>query len=192
MHYCAIFQKLDCRPFPDFKFPFPLKAQKRADTCRGNQEAMLVDVVEFVENPKLLVPSLVRLQSLDESHCGPGDSLYFGAASGFQFLEKVSKVFGLSKNREAVFSGGLVASGVNELPDEVIQSGSQIVENITDDDGQGQGNWRARWKAVDLIAGLRVVLGVDGIRVRVEKSVNPSLKVTDVLFGPFDFCPDAE
>jgi hypothetical protein len=78
------------------------------------------------------------------------------------------------------------------LPDEVIKSGSQVVNNITYNDRQEWRDWRTRLDPINLIAGLRVSLGSDGIEVRLGKVIDPCVKVADVRFGPFDFRMDAD
>jgi hypothetical protein len=47
---------------------------------------MLIDVVELAEIPKRIVPFLVRIQTLDDSHRLIAGSVYLSANRGFVIL----------------------------------------------------------------------------------------------------------
>jgi hypothetical protein len=192
-HFCARLQKFDVWPLPKgFHFPRTLQRHGRVGGGHCNQETMLVDVVQFMDQPKITVPSLMRLGLFEKTNCGLGDSLYFGLSSGFQFVKESAATSPILEDWEGMLVGGGSSRSLDKLPDEMIKARPQVVENISNDDGKSRGNWRARLNTKNFVAGLRVILGVETVRVLIDEKINPGIEFDDLLFGPFNFCPDAK
>ena len=151
----------------------------------GYQETMFVDSVEFVDMPERIVTSNVTLTSLNKFARTCGHSLYCSVSDGgCVFLDAFA-------NREISSSTGHSSASLHKLPSEMIQRASEIVNDISDDEGNTTGNRMNLLDAKRGMPNLRLFLGNKSIGVRVAELADSSLKVRDVLFGPFDFKPDA-
>ena len=156
----------------------------RCDCIHGReQEAVLVGVVQFMEFPESIIPTLVRLESADEVFRRRAHSLYFSLNRGFVLGGSlVDRKLGL------VVRGS--AGGLHQLPSKVTETAAQLVDGLSRDDGEFQG-WLTRApRYIESVSRLRVVLGKDTIRVGAAEGADPGVELIDVVFGPFDFCPD--
>jgi hypothetical protein len=149
------------------------------------QEAVLVDIVKFVECPKIVAPTLVRLERVNKPYRSGIHSLYLSRRFGF--------VLGRSLADGKI---GPVARGIpvclNQLPSQVVERTAQLVDGFPDDQGEVFGWLRPNLDPKDALAGLRVLVAQHAIWVSFAEGQNPSFKITDVVFGPFDFRPNAE
>ena len=148
------------------------------------EKPVLVYDVESVKGKKRIVPSLVRLQFLDQAHRSIAGSVYFSPKLGF-------KVLSAFPDKELGLIIGSASIGVNELPRQMIQGRTQIVDNIASDGGESQRNCVLDPNVNDPIAGLSINLGNRRIRLTFEKGLDFRFEITDVLFGPVDLGFDA-
>jgi hypothetical protein len=150
----------------------------------NEQEAVLVEVVKFAENPEQTIPTLVRLDRLDETCRVRVHSLYFAL--------KLGHVFGgsLIKRKGRSLIGGATVC-FDQLPSQMVETGPQMLNSLPGN--HRQLDWRLcpDLNPKNSISGLRVLLAQDAIWVGFAKGSNPAFEITDVVFGPFDFCPDA-
>jgi hypothetical protein len=143
------------------------------------QEAVLVDVVKLAECPERSIPTLVRLDRLNESFRTRADSLYFSRGMGHVFGRSIIK-------RE----GGLLSGGgsvrLDQLPRQVVEAAPQVVDGITGN--QGQVDWRLcpHLSPKNSLIGLRVIVAQDAIWAGFSKGADPAFEIADVVFGPFD------
>lgn len=157
-------------------------------TCESssNQESVFVHDVEVVDCPERVIPSLVRLYAANSILDGRTKVLYFSLEKlRFFFL---GLEFGRVEYRECGFGAGLAPADFCELPRQMIQGATQIVDGIAGDNGD---NGRSRisflYEKSRSIRQLRVILGRNFIRLPVEKLGDFRFQVTDVLLGPFNF-----
>ena len=158
------------------------ETQSLSSVCDDKQDAVLVGIVQFAEHTERLVPSVVRLDTLNESYRVRMDSLYLRYGVFFEFGRTIVE-------REA----GLVDAprgphSLDEPTGQVIEGTSQVVNDIADnqrniDEGIGTGLKNA-------LFGLRVLLAQKGIWAGFSKDVDASFEITDVVVGPFDFRPN--
>lgn len=152
-----------------------------------DHEAMLVDIVKLVQMPERVIPSLVRLASVDSFYRSLRHSLYFSGRFGFVFR-------GVVGDREAgrpenLFTGSSV--DLREVVGEVIQRGPEIEQSVSSDGRNLSGRIFSLNEIIDLCARNMVVwLEADSIRISLKKCADFPFEITDVLFGPFDFRPD--
>lgn len=154
-----------------------------SESCR-EQEAMLVDNIQLVEHPEVVIPSLVRLSSINEGFGSGTDTVYFSARFGLIFVRTLAdRIHGLL--------GGGIAIGVNHLTDQIIESTSEIVDCIARDQRDDLGNRRDACQTISSqIAKLVVCLAHDFVGLRLHEGVKLDFNVLDVLFGPFDLPSD--
>jgi hypothetical protein len=95
--------------------------------CNGEQRAVLVDVIKFVDSPERVIAAFVRFEPIDSFYSLGSHSLYFSSLVGFIFGESLrNRKFDLSK----LLVGNVGTAGQSELVCEVIQSCPEIVNNI--------------------------------------------------------------
>lgn len=164
-----------------------LRANAAKEHTDRDQESVLVDIVESVESPKGVIPSLVRCASVDTFFGRLRHTLYFSLRAGF-----VTR--GIVEDREAgVPKNPLIPRPVqpSELESQMIQCSPEIGEGIPGDDGNQRRNRSCAGEPIDHeIRSLRVRLSSNEIWVRVEECAKGDIKIVDMLFGPFDFRSD--
>jgi hypothetical protein len=171
------------------KLPFELSSNVVAKIDAPNEganrdnEAVFIDIVKFVEYPKLVsFPTLVRLHRIDSVDSVLTHSLYFSATSGFVLV-------GIGKNGKSdvldSFSGRCF-SVRREGKSHVVQRGPQALDGISGEQSDPIGDRVDARRAMDEISKLRVTLGEDSIRVGSAEGELFALNIADVLLGPFD------
>ena len=73
----------------------------------------------------------------------------------------------------------------------MVEAAPQMVKNFADDQGHNKRRMLPNLNPTHALTGLRVLIMDDAIWLGFEKDSNPLFKITDVVFGPFDFCPDS-
>lgn len=144
------------------------------------EDPVLVVRVESVQTPEGVVPSLVRLGCSDCCLGLGADSLCASKSSGLKLLRA-------SRNREHRLVGGLAAVREYELPYEVVERASQVVDGIPCDESPPRVRLFADSHAPEEIARVRVFLSDDHIGVTLDEGGDMRVEIRDVLFGPFDF-----
>ncbi len=150
----------------------------------NSQEAVLVEVVKLMKSPEVVVTSLVRFGRVDELYRGAAHSLYFSRARGYVFLDRLA-------NRIAASFGGSLPVGKDQLVSQVVQGASQIVGCVSGDGGESMRNVGGDAELPGPVSSLRIVLSDDVVWASFKEGACQDFKITDVLFGPFDFQPDA-
>ena len=164
-----------------------LRANAFKEGADCDQEAVLVDIVESMEPPKGVIPSLVRSASVDSFFSRLRHSLYFSGRFGHVFR-------GVVRDREiGSFENPIIPRPVqpSKLKSEMIQCAPEISEGVSGDKGYEGRNRSSATEPIDHeIRSLRVRLSSSEIWVEVEEGAKRDIKILDVLFGPFDFRPD--
>lgn len=148
-----------------------------------NKQFVLFDVVKFAQLPESVAPpAFVRLGCVDCIYHLLPNALYYGAASGWV-------IRGAPRNWEVYGPLRLrAAAGVqNELVGDMVERISKVLQYV------GGNGCQCRWdgghfsEVVSALAGLRIVFGAESIWAGFAEGIEPKLKVSDVLFGPWDF-----
>jgi hypothetical protein len=93
-------------------------------------------------------------------------------------------------NRETSACRWFLPVGLDQLPSQMIQRTSDILQAVSSDKSDLRGNVFDAAYVIDQLSRLRILLGRDYIRLGIEKGVDFDLQIIDVLFGPFDFKPN--
>jgi len=128
-----------------------------------------------------VVPSVVRLQFLDQSkNVSILNSLYFSVVKfDFRFL------FGLSlENRELDKPGRGSRSAVGEMPNDMIQTGPQMMDNLSGENSETQRNNLIAVIISRFLESLVVRVGDDWVLPVLDKEIDLGLQIRDVLIGP--------
>lgn len=150
---------------------------------RDEQSVVLVGNVQFVENPEHILPTLIRVGSVNRIYSTLRHALYSSRSLGFVFR-------GLLPDRESGLLGMGRTVGVNELVSEVVKGTSEVVNSVSGDEANFDGRGLNIEYAVNVISRLRVSLSLDSIWFAIEESFQGDFQITDVLFGPFNFYAD--
>jgi hypothetical protein len=165
----------------------PIGSEKKI-VGNGKQGTVLIDVVKLVHSPESIVPTLVWFEPVD-SFFGLGPhSVYFSSLHGFVLGHTLSNgKADLSADRA---SGEVRRAYKNELLREMIQCGSDIVNEVSGDSNDIK---RERWDSLEVRVSHEsngmwrdTLLWVSMDYCRVCKGKNFGGKITEVLFGPFN------
>jgi hypothetical protein len=74
----------------------------------------------------------------------------------------------------------------------MVEAAPQLVDAFSCNQGETDGQVGYDPDLVDRFSGLRVIIGAESIRVSLAERLDKTFKLADVVFGPFDFRPDAE
>jgi hypothetical protein len=153
--------------------------ERRPDS---DKKAMFVDEIESMKTPEYVaISSLVWFDRTDRVFGRLRHALYFSRRFGFVFR-------GVIGNGEISKLAGSAAIGQNEMIGKVIQGTTKIEEDISSDDREGGRCLTDAGEVKDSpVFKIRVGLGSDFIWVGIQKTSDFNLKITDVLFGPFNF-----
>jgi hypothetical protein len=153
------------------------------------QPTVFVDIVKFVENPEVLVPTIVWLECLYDAYSARGNSLYFSKRLGFVFGASLADHKGdlpQSPLRQLVKSGTFLGN----LPDQMVESAAQVMDGIAKSQQEPIRNRGDDFGPKDLVSRLRVIMDSDFVWAAIEKVPNLTIEIADVMFGPFDFKPN--
>jgi len=158
-----------------------------AGGVENNQFAMFIGNIHAVNDKKQIVRrinSAVRLQFFDELECGGlPHSLYLSVISG-EFIFKRWRRFKYGKF-EIPMVGRLADSVVGQLPDNMIQARSEMMDHFACEDTKAQRD-RQRFVILNSLQKLLVAeLRQDGIFAVLKEPGDFRLEINDVLVGPF-------
>ena len=153
----------------------------RSSSCpSGDQKAVSVSDAQSVQLPKLIVPTLVGLQRLNESNGFGGKFLYSFLGGSFKFLD--IPCYG---ERDIVdVDGRVVLKG--ETASSIVEGSSQILDGIADNEGEVV---RDRFQDAELemdLTSLVVFLDKSFIGIGLPKRFAGGTELLDVGFGPFN------
>lgn len=152
------------------------------------QQAVFVGIVQFIEDPESVsLPTLVRFERQEVFDGTGGQSLYFSLQRGFVLRSSV-----LSTNKEGDITVGCRPGVINqvEVLNQVVERGTQVLDNITGDDTEERVNLWDLGKAIDWASGLRIALDRESIQIGIEQCMDALFELREVMFGPFDLLPD--
>jgi hypothetical protein len=165
--------------------PIPTEYRDASTKCDDKQEAVFIDVVKVMEFPERIIPTLIGLERIEEAFRSRRHSLYFSSILGFVFVSSLA-------DGKAGLIAGCATAGLDQLPSQMIKSAPQLIQNLSDCHGDYAGDRGADLHPIASLSGLRIMLDSQSIRIDLAEGLQPAFKVTDVLFGPFDFRPDAD
>jgi hypothetical protein len=171
-------------PHKDFCEVFTLTGQQIVvdeGTCGRKQQTMLVDVVEAVETPQQFIPSLIWLQRIDLGDVSLSRSLYFSSELRRCVL---LQTFGNGKSGEPTWYPSIHE---DELPYKMVKSRTEVLNSVSSDSGDREGNVLGTEKTPLHIPRMSVVLEVNAIGVAIEKEPDSFFELLDVLIGPVGF-----
>jgi len=154
----------------------------------GEQGTVLVDVVKLVDSPERIIPASVRFESVDSFFSLRPHSVYFSNLNGFVLGHALSN----RKTDLPINGAGRQVGGAdkNELLCEMIQGGSEIVNNVSGDANRVERKSRDSLKvgvaneSDGVWRDTRLWISMDYCRVC--KGKNLGCEITEMLLGPFN------
>ena len=145
--------------------------------ANGQQQTMLVDVVQSLEGEKVRVPSLVWLDTAERFNRILMRSFYHSQNSDFP-------VCGSFQYREFCAGRDLPTTGHHHPAGHIVQCTTEAMQNITDNERYVPRDHRNILDAIRYVAGLGILLDSDGAWITLPPDVHSSLQLSDVLLGP--------
>jgi len=151
---------------------------------RRHEKIMLVDLVDFIDEPNGIVPSSVGIYVINDEGINLWEgSLYWSVLNG------VFKVCPRFVKRELVDAASFSVGVSRVLPDKghpaKVQSGTKIVRSVSESEGDTAVDRDGLIVYKALKAGF-VRLKPNGVEVRFAELPDSTLKLIDVAVGPFD------
>lgn len=139
----------------------------------GQEQSVLINVVEPVEGPERVIPSVVWLDTVERFERLLLNAGYYSTQAGFIGLGGMS-------------DGELCVSGDdgNYPTSEVIESAAKTVQNIASDKRNVSRNGWNFTEVIHQFATFRIYLSECGDWVSIVKDPQSRIQLLEVLFGP--------
>jgi len=140
---------------------------------------MLIAYIEIVNGPKSVVSPVVRLQRPKHIH-----DIWAGAVY-VPLCDDIFKLIPIStEGKVNVFD--ISSVDPDQVAGEEIESGSEIVNSVSDYRRKIARNWVLDANNEKVIEGLTILLNDDSIRISCNELSDLTLKLTDVFLSPFN------
>ena len=148
-----------------------------------NQESVFFTTVQLMELPETVsIASLIRLCRFEQIY------RYVATDDWFQSTDGSIKAIGSIFDRE---KEGISPCTISKLPNEVVKSTSEIVNNVAKNSGEGDRRFLEDVHNVNLVSGLLLVIVLNFICAGVLEPLYLLLEVKEVMFGPFNLGIDS-
>jgi hypothetical protein len=161
---------------------FQAYLENAAELHVWKQQPVLVENFEFVQGPDSFpIPSCVRLYRFHDE-CGEigGNPLYQSTIdSSFKFFA------GFSRWETGLFGAPSTMSEF-DVTDYEVQRGAQIMQGVSKNEGELIWNGFDYLSLQEIVRAFRVSIDAKSVRITCGECLHASLKIIDVLIGPFD------
>ncbi len=153
------------------------------------EQSMLVNVVQLIQDPEILVPSLVRSCAIDDVQYKLSTAIYFSSLFGVEFIDGVVDW----EARDTVFRR--TAIYFNQVPNQVVESAPERVQGLPSDNTHLGSNNELSRDVVGDIPGFFISFNSDNVTAFFSEPNNHGFKLVEMLLGPlqlgFDLFPSA-
>ncbi len=196
-NYCAVFK----RSIRDVKRLNPRRVGTvneppcvQVDGPDGVQDLVSIDAGEFVENPEVVVPFSVRLQTLNNcAGCSSDIRDSDKPASAGRFpgsvvvgAEPIEEAFAGPKDRERGLAGGLTPFEVQngELPGEMVEGRPHVLEAVSDQGTPGEWWMLPNMDPKDVLRTFCLSIRDNSVRVAFKESSVLAIERYEMFFCP--------
>jgi hypothetical protein len=148
----------------------------------SDEQPVLVNIVQSGEPPENVIPSLVRFESIHAFNSRVGKRLYYATTLGRHVVGLT-----LSEWEKDFLLGRDSGIGGHQLEGQVIESTSEIEEDIASNNGNHWRDFRNESDLKNLISGYRLYLTNKELAVFSIEGVESGSQVVEVFLGPLDF-----
>lgn len=152
----------------------------------GEQQPVLVNIIQSAEPPEKVIPSLVWFESVDAFNRRVGERLYYATMLGRHVIGLT-----LPEWEKDALLGSASGIGRNQLEGQVIKSTPEIEKNIASNNGDHRRDFRNRNNLENLISRYRLYLTNKELAVFSVEGVESDPQLMEVFIGPLDFQQDA-
>jgi len=147
--------------------------------CREEQ-TVFVEIIKYGEMvDDFSCPTTVWFYSVDGFYSVCSQARFYSLSTGFVIRGVLSdRKHGIS------MSAHLACSDASQVPSSVVQGGTQIVQDITEDHGKGQRNVSDSSGIELALSRLRIYLGSESVRIVFVEAVALGLQVEECAFWP--------
>lgn len=146
------------------------------------KDLVFVDIVQLVKFPEKIVPTTIRLQSVNDAYRFVADSLFLSW--------KLVFVLGQSLANRKGDVGSLLAGSVrNQLPEQMVETASQLVDGLGGNNGQFFRHTTPPSDLINSVKSLRVNIDSQNVWVGFAEGFKSEIEITDVVIGPLNFLP---
>ena len=149
--------------------------------CR-HQEHVFIQNVQTVQCKEDLIPSRVRVWSYHVSK----QRNDIARVPQYSLTERVYKFIPVLEELELSPVSGSTSSEFHDFVVGDVQSGSEIVNSVSDEQRHNAGNLFGGLKLKDLSSGIRIFLEFRTANILLKEGIDSIVKINDVLIGPFD------
>ena len=146
-----------------------------------SNQAVLVNLVKFMETPKRIIPSFVWFERIESFYNILPKSLYFSTNIGRHVLR------GALDNGELIpasfFDSVSQGKGISDM----VKRTPEIMEHVANDVENFERDVRNTDEIITALSLFQIILERDSIWLAIPESLEGHMQILDVLFGPFDF-----
>jgi len=158
------------------------KLSELGDGQAGNQEPVLVDVVELADGPQQKVPVFVRAYVVNDEILSSGKLLHHWSLR--DLVHKLSPTF-VARKMLAAFEVGRYDA--NDPIPKVVEGNAEVVDGLSHHDRQMPGQSAMLGAdAQAIVTGIGVTIWERGVLVRMDDPLYYLFDVSDVIVGPLD------
>lgn len=152
--------------------------------CDRDQNSVFVDDVQLVQTPEGIIPSIVRLESFNQTNGAVGHATQTACNNR-------SEVRSVGTYREYVVPGGRLPVYHYKGVDQKIESGPEVMGGVAKIGAPSSGYALSYVDAIEYLMGLRILLTDYGIWITPMVGVDFGVEIIKVFFGPLDLNSDA-
>lgn len=160
----------------------------------GEQEPMLVPIVELAEGPQKAVRSLVRAYLVKDDPADAGNGHLYSVVRAFLTAPPAGRAGVRAVGREGSFQflprfveregqGGVLTP--EKLSQRVVERAPEIVYRVSGDQEQICGDGASGFGLKDVFGAIRIILHDDFCEIALQKPFAGGLELCDVLIGPY-------
>lgn len=142
------------------------------------EQPVFIDDIELMKQPQVVVPSFVWIEAVDLFYRILPQAFYLSRHKGFISL-------GIVEYWETcMFRIRSCASGLDHLPNQVVECASEVLKSVTKNERNVGGNLGHAGDIVGSQSGIQIILSPDSVWIGLSEGIQAELEIIDVLLGP--------
>ena len=152
----------------------------------GKDHPVFVDIVEFVDLPKKIIPAFIRLKPIDSFYSFGTHTLYFGSLVPFVSC-------GVLRDRKLDTTRRRFSRDGDQMICKVVKCSSEVLDHISGTTQNVEGknpndvhimDWRRE------LSRCKICIGENNVTLLIPEDENFPLNIQEMLLGPLNFYPN--